>query len=222
MPDATYTLVDNAFLHITYESLITNLSCQIPISRQYNPRFSGGLGNYSLGFFSSDPSGFTRCGSFFCSASTRRSIFFISSPAGSCSGTMPRLPSSFRTSSLFLTCSRAMVGSIVGSELKGTTLIYHEITKERKREKELIVLNFVFSLFRPFVLKMILFQLFLLICCMQQMVHSCKTTLKVVLPFSFPRLRVLASLRENISMNISISSQCELPIPPGEDFFRKK
>jgi hypothetical protein len=73
----------------------------------------------------------------------------MSSAAGSCSGTMPRLPSNFRTSSLFLTCSRDMVGSAVGSEIHGTTTVYHENTKERKREKELRV---YISYFRYFAL----------------------------------------------------------------------
>ena len=42
---------------------------------------------------SSDSNTFTCFGSFFCSDSTRRSIFLTSSDGSNCSGTMPRLPS---------------------------------------------------------------------------------------------------------------------------------
>jgi hypothetical protein len=73
----------------------------------------------------------------------------MSSAGGSCSGTMPRLTGNFRTSSFFLTCSRAIVGSVVVSEPQGTTIIYRENTKQRKREKELSV---YISCFRYFAL----------------------------------------------------------------------
>jgi len=50
---------------------------------------------------SSTSNAFTCFGSFLCSDSTRRSTFLMSSDGGSCSGTMPRLANSFRTSVLF-------------------------------------------------------------------------------------------------------------------------